>query len=376
MKDLYEILGVPKGASDTDVKRAYRKLAQKYHPDLNKDDKEAEARFKKVNQAYEVLSDKQKRQQYDQFGSMGNGPRGGPEGGFDFGNFGGFSGGTGGFADIFESFFGGNAGQARPRRSRAMRGNDIEAELKLKFEESVFGCEKILEITKADTCEHCKGNGAEPGAKIVNCDNCNGTGHIRSIKQTILGQISTSRACDKCGGEGRVPEKKCTKCHGAMRTRLKSKVTVKIPAGIEDRSIVKLSGKGEAGINGGPYGDLYLHVTVSGHNKFHRDGVDIKSIENIDLLQAVLGDKIKIPTVHGDIDLKIPAGTQNGDVFTLKGYGINSERTGGQGSHLVQIQVKVPRKLSSKEKELYAQLAAEKGLEIEPQTGILKRLRS
>ena len=367
MKDLYEILGIQNGASDDDIKRAYRKLAQKYHPDLNKDDKEAEAKFKEANQAYEILSDKQKRQQYDQFGSTGgpSGPGGG-FGGFDFGSFGG---GSGGFADIFETFFGGGGGG--PRRSggkRAMRGGDIEAELKLKFEESVFGCEKILEILKADTCEHCKGKGAEPGTEIINCTNCNGTGHIRSTKQTILGQISTSRVCDNCMGEGRVPEKKCTKCHGTMRTRQKSKVTVKIPVGIEDGSIVKLSGKGEAGVNGGPYGDLYLHVRVSPHNKFTRDGRDIRSIEEIDLIQAVLGDKIKIPTVHEDVELKIPAGTQNGDIFTLKGYGISD------GSHLVTIQVKIPKKLSSKEKQLYADLAAEKGLEIEAQTGILKKI--
>lgn len=372
MKDLYEILGVAKGASDQDIKRSYRKLAQKYHPDLNKDDKEAEAKFKEINQAYEVLSDKQKRQQYDHFGSAGPGMGGGgfQGGGFDFGSFGG---GGGGFADIFETFFGGGGGQRASRGSRAMRGGDIEAGLKLKFEESVFGCEKILEITKADTCEHCKGKGAEPGSKIVSCDNCNGTGQIRSTKQTILGQISTSRVCDKCNGEGRAPEKKCTKCHGTMRTRQKSKVTVKIPAGIENGAIIKLTGKGEAGINDGPYGDLYMHIQVLTHNKFVRDGIDIKSTEEIDLIQAVLGDKIKVQTVHGDVDLKIPTGTQNDDVFTLKDYGIKSDRT-GNGNHLVMIRVKIPKKLSFKEKTLYAELAAEKGLEIEAQTGILKKI--
>lgn len=376
MKDFYETLGVQKDASDQDIKRAYRKMAQKYHPDLNKDDKKAEAKFKEVNQAYEVLSDKQKRAQYDQFGSAGPGGagfNGFQGGGFDFGSFGG--GGGGGFADIFETFFGGGAqGGNRRGRSRSMRGSDIEAELKLKFEEAVFGAEKILELTKADTCEHCKGNGAEPGTKIVSCEHCKGTGHIRSVKQTILGQVSTSRICDQCGGEGRIPEKKCTKCHGAMRTRQKSKVTVKIPAGIDDGSIIKLSSKGEAGINGGPYGDLYMHVRVSHHNKFNRDGVDIKATEEIDLLQAVLGDKIKVPTVHGDVDLKIPAGTQNGDIFTLKGYGVKSERNGGQGNHLIMVQIKVPKKLSSKEKTLYKELATEKGLDVDEQTGILKKI--
>ncbi len=371
MKDLYEILGISRDASDADIKKAYRKLAQKYHPDTNEGDKAAEAKFKEVNQAYEVLSDKQKRQQYNQFGSTGG------AGGFDFGNFQGFDFGSGGgFADIFENFFGGGfrGGQGRQTGPRAMRGGDIEFELKLKFEEAVFGCEKTLEILKADICSHCKGKGAEPGSKIVDCGTCNGTGQIRSVKQTILGQMATSRICDQCRGEGRTPEKKCTQCHGTMRTRQKSKVTVKVPAGIDDNAIIKLSGKGEAGVNDGPYGDLYMHIRVLSHKKFFRNGIDIQSVEEIDLIQAVLGDLVKIPTVHGDVDLKIPAGTQNEHVFTLKGYGIQPANSGSQGNHQVKIHVTVPKKLSSKEKELYRQLAAEKGLEVNEQKGILKRM--
>jgi len=372
MKDFYEILGVDRSASDSDIKKAYRRLAQKYHPDTNKGDKGSEAKFKEINQAYEVLSDKQKRSQYDQFGSAG--PNAGPGGGFGGFQQGGFDFGGGGFADIFETFFGGGTRGQHRSGPRVLRGSDIEFELGLKFEEAVFGIEKTLEIAKAEICTHCKGKGAEPDSKIVNCSHCNGTGQIKSIRQTILGQVATSRICDQCQGEGRVPEKRCTKCHGSMRTRQKSKVTVKIPAGINNGSIIKLSEKGEAGINGGGYGDLYLHIRVLPHKEFVRDGQDIKSIHELDLLQAVLGDKIKVPTVHGDIDLKIPAGTQNEDVFTLKGYGIAPAGSSSQGNHLIKIHVKVPKKLSSKEKDLYKQLASAKGLELNEQTGILKKI--
>ncbi len=370
MKDLYEILGVSRDASDSDIKKAYRRMAQKYHPDKNKGDKEAESKFKEVSQAYEVLGDKQKRSQYDQFGSTG-GPGGG---GFDFNNFQQGFGGNG-FADIFETFFGGSfRGGPQQKGPRAIRGGDIEFELSLKFEEAVFGCEKTLEVVRADKCEHCNGNGAEPGSKIVTCTNCNGTGHIRAVKQTMLGQVSTSRICDRCRGEGRIPEKQCSKCHGSMRTRQKSRITVKVPAGIENNAIIKLSGKGEAGINGGRYGDLYLHVRVLPSKKFFRDGINIQSVQEIDLLQAVLGDQIKVSTVHGDVDLKIPAGTQNEHVFTLKGYGIAPANRNTQGVHQVKIHVKVPKKLSGKEKDLYKQLAETKGLQLNEQTGILKKI--
>lgn len=363
MKDLYEILGVQKTATDVEIKKAYRRLAQKYHPDLNKSNKDAEAKFKEINQAYEVLSDKQKRGQYDSFGSVGGQPGMDFSGfqNFDFGSFG------GGFADIFETFFGGGFNSRGGRRNTAVRGSDIEFNLKLRFEEAVFGCEKNLEMAKADICETCKGTGALPGAKIITCSVCNGAGQVRSVRQTILGQISTSRICSNCNGEGCVPEKKCHSCHGTARTRQKSKITVRIPAGIDDGAVIRVTGKGEAGVHGGPYGDLYLNINVLPHQKFFRDGHTIKSIEEIDLLWAVLGNNIKIDTVHGQIDFKIPAGTQGEDVFTLKGYGIKG------GDHLVKIRVKVPRKLSSKEKNLYMELAREKGFKLED-SSILKRI--
>ncbi|MFA6528493.1 MAG: molecular chaperone DnaJ [Candidatus Gracilibacteria bacterium] len=378
MKDLYEILGVSKTASDAEIKKAYRRLAQKHHPDMNKSDKTAEAKFKEVNQAYEILSDKQKRGQYDQFGSTSfNGGGGGPSGfqgfqGFDFGSF---SGGAGGFSDIFETFFGGDMGRrSRKSRKSGVRGDDIEFELNLTFEEAVFGIERTLEVAKADVCQTCEGKGYEANTKIVTCSNCNGAGQIRSVRQTILGQISTSHICSNCNGEGRVPEKKCHECHGTMRTRQKSKITVKIPSGIDDGSIVKLSGRGEAGVGGGPYGDLYLHIRVMAHNKFSREGTTIRSVEEIDLLQAVLGDQIKMATVYGEIDLKIPAGTQNGQIFTLKGYGVKPQNSTTAGEHLVKISIRIPKKLSNKERELYEQLALEKGLKTSGHGGIFGKI--
>lgn len=362
MKDLYEILGVPKTASDVEIKKAYRRLAQKHHPDLNKTDKGAEAKFKEVNQAYEVLSDKQKRREYDQFGNASF--NGGSSGGFNgFNGFQGFDFGSGGgFADIFETFFGGDTGgRTRKSRKTGIRGDDIEFELRLTFEEAVFGTERSLEVNKSGVCQTCNGKGHETNSKIITCTACNGAGQIRSVRQTILGQISTSHICSNCNGEGRIPEKKCSECHGTMRTRQKSKITVKIPSGVYDGAIIKLSGKGEAGVGGGGYGDLYLHLRVLSHNKFNREGTTIKSVEEVDLLQAVLGDQIKIATVYGEIDLKIPAGTQSEQVFALKGYGVKPQNSANAGEHLVKIVVRIPKKLSHKEKELYAQLAQEKG---------------
>lgn len=355
-KDLYAILGVEKSASEADIKRAFRKLAQKYHPDVNKGDAAAEQKFKEVSVAYEILGDKKKKAQYDQFGFSG-GPGG--AGGFGGGGFGGFdpSDFGGSFADIFETFFGGGAPGARgPRKRGPQPGSHIESAITLKFEEAVFGVEKELEITKAEVCEHCKGKGAEPGTSMKNCEECQGTGQVKSVRQTILGHVQTVRTCQICEGAGQIPEKKCASCHGQTRTRQKSRVTVKIPAGIENGATIRLKGKGEAGLQGGAYGDLYLHIQVSPHPKFERRVYDIHSIEPLHLVQAVLGTTVSVETVHGAVDLKIPTGTQSEQVFKVKGYGVPNMRGNTKGDHYVKVQVQIPKKLSRKEKELYKQL--------------------
>lgn len=367
-QDLYEVLGVQKGADDSAIKAAYRKLALKWHPDKHKGDAGAEKKFKEINVAYEVLSDKQKRQQYDTFGSTGGRPGGFPGGGggggFDFNGFSGFGGsGASDFADIFESFFGGSGGRAKTRRhGGAIRGNDIETNIKITFEEAVFGCEKELEITKLDVCKNCEGKGAEPGSSIVSCSPCSGTGEVRTVRNTILGQMATSRVCEECHGEGKVPEKKCAKCQGTTRFRDKERIKIKIPAGVDNGSTIRLSGKGEGGIKGGPAGDLYINLFVAASKQFIRSGVDIHSEINLHVLQAVMGSEVEVETIHGREKIKIPPGTEEGKVFKISGKGV--PRSAGAGDHLAKIKIKVPKKVSKKEKELYAQLADEAGLDI------------
>lgn len=373
-QDIYETLGVKKNATDTEIKAAYRKAALKWHPDKNKGDKGAEKKFKEINQAYEILSDKKKRQQYDTFGTAGGQggfPGGGGYSGFPGGaagfDFSGFSGGSSSFADIFETFFGGGGGgRARKysQKSGTMRGNDIESSIKISFGEAVFGCEKELEITKPDVCDHCKGNGTEPGSSIIACKTCNGTGEIRSVRNTILGQITTSNECDECGGEGKIPEKRCTKCHGTSRVRTKERVKVKIPAGVDNGSTIRLHGKGEGGIKGGSAGDLYIELVVEPHEKFVRRGADIHSELEIQLVQAVLGGEAVAETVHGKTNIKIPAGTEDGKIFKLSGSGAPKLGGGSQGDHFVKIKIIIPKKLSRKEKELYEELAKEGGMDI------------
>lgn len=364
-KDLYEILGVQKNASDADIKKAYRRSAQKHHPDRNKGDKTSEQKFKDINNAYQVLSDRQKRSQYDQFGSASNNPPnfggGFQGGGFDFSSFG------GSFSDIFETFFGGESNTRGRRRNRKTRGRDIETSVNITFEESAFGCEKIFEITKLDTCNKCQGTGSEPGIKISTCPICHGTGEIRSIQQTILGQIATSMPCNNCHGEGRIPEKKCSNCKGETVSRTTENVKVKIPSGIDDSSTIRLSGKGEAGAKNGGYGDLYIHIIVLPHKEFKRKDSDIYSNVNINVLQAILGDEVGINTLHGKVILKVPSGTQSGKLFKIANKGIQKIRTNDLGDHYVKINVEIPQKLSSEERALYFEIAKIKGLDIKEQ---------
>jgi molecular chaperone DnaJ len=375
-KDYYSILGVSKDASDQDIKKAYRKQALQYHPDKNKGDKASEQKFKDANEAYEVLSDKQKRANFDQFGSadgaFGAAGSGGGAGfgqgfsgqGFDFGNFA----GQGGFADIFESFFGGSA--SGHKKQGPQQGEDVEFSLNLAFEEAAFGTEKELIITKLVSCDNCHGTGAEPGSKTITCPQCRGTGEIRTIRQTLFGQVAASSMCPTCHGEGRVHEKKCSVCHGATRIRKSEKIRVKIPAGVDNDSTIRLAGRGQAGMFGGPGGDLYVHVRVSPSKKFVRHNYDVHGEIHVNLLHAILGGEVDVETLKGMVTLKIPAGTQSGKIFKLNGYGIERLRSSGFGDQYVKVIVDIPLKLSKKEKELYAQIAEETGLSKKGKKGL------
>lgn len=374
-KDYYQTLGIDKKASEQDIKKAYRKLAQQYHPDKNKGDEAANARFKEINEAYEVLSDKQKRATYDQFGSAGaNFGQGFSGNGQGFGGFGfdmnDFGGGASSFSDIFETFFGGGAPRgARKPKTGARRGNDIEATIELTFEESVFGTEKELQVTKPETCDRCAGQTVEPGSKLISCITCQGTGEVRSVRHTILGQINTSQVCANCHGQGQVPEKVCTQCHGTGRVRKTEKIRVKIPAGVDEGAVIRLTEKGEAGVKGGKHGDMYAHIRVQRSAKFIRDGFDIHTEEKIHLLQAVLGAEIEINTIHEKMTLKIPHGTQSGKVFKIKDKGIVKLNGVGNGDHYVKVIVEIPEKITKKEKAIYEELAKEGNIEVKPDKG-------
>jgi len=368
--DYYSILGIPKSASAEEIKRAYRKLAHQHHPDK---DKGNEAKFKEINEAYQVLSDPAKRSQYDQFGSaFTNGARGQGAGAgfnpqdFDFSNF------TRGFGfegedpfDIFSNIFGGGGG----RRSRRERGVDLEYGLILSFEEAVFGVEKEIQIEKTDKCEHCNGSGTEPGSKISTCPKCHGQGQIRVMRRTIFGQMQTATNCDECEGSGKVAERSCAVCKGSGQKRRVKTLKVKIPAGIDDGQRIRVSGEGEAGYKGSNFGDLYLSIQVSPSRQFRRDGPTLFSDISISVYQAALGTEVEVPTVDGRVKLKIPAGTQSEKVFRLKGKGAHILNSSGRGDHLVTVHVATPTKLTKKEKELFKQLAAEKGESVEVDEG-------
>lgn len=341
-KDYYDILGISKGASDDEIKKAYRKLAMKYHPDRNPDNKEAEEKFKDINEAYQVLSDPQKKSQYDQFGTTDfNGGFGG-SGGFDFS-------GMGGFEDIFDSFFGG--GFSSRRRNGPERGADLEYTLNLTFEEAVFGVEKEISISKNENCENCNGTGSKPGSNAKTCDKCGGTGQVRYQRNTPLGSFVSTATCDKCNGTGKVITDPCSHCHGKGTVRKNKKVKIKIPAGVDTGNVLPLRGQGEPGKNGGPTGDLYINIRVSSHKVFNRKGFDIYIEEHISFGKASFGTELKVPTIDGDVKYKVPAGTQSGTVFRLRGKGVPKVNGHGRGDEYVKIIVDIPKVLNEKQKE-------------------------
>lgn len=347
-RDYYDVLGVSKTANDDEIKKAYRGLAKKYHPDVCKEP-DAEAKFKEVQEAYEVLSDSTKRQQYDQFGHEG--PMGGA-GGFDGFNFGG---GFGGFEDIFSSFFGG--GSRRKSSTGATRGRNIKTTITLTFEEAAFGCEKEITLTKLETCKDCSGTGAMSGKDIETCSRCHGRGRVVVEQNSIFGRVQTETTCPNCGGKGKTIKNKCTSCHGEGRIKVTSKLKVKIPSGVDDEQTLTVSGKGEAGTNGGMNGDLYIEINVKEHDLFERDGVHLYFEMPITFSQAALGAQIEIPTLDGKALLKVPSGTQTGTKFKLTGRGIKNARTGEVGNLYVIAKIITPTKLSQEQKDLFNKLS-------------------
>lgn len=352
-RDYYEILGISKNASADEIKKAFRKAAIQHHPDKEGGD---EAKFKEINEAYEVLKDAQKRQRYDQFGHAGVGGNGGG-GGNPFEGFGGqgqnvhFDFGDGGLGDIFGSFFGG--GQQRGQGPR--RGRDVETSIELTFEEAVFGAEKTIRLTLDDECSHCKGSTVEPGYSLKTCDTCKGAGQQMRVMNTIFGAIQQAVTCPTCSGRGKVPEKVCSVCRGSGTERKKSDITLKVPAGIDDGATIRLQERGEA-IGQGTRGDLYVHIRVKPHKKFTREGTIILSEEHVGMVDAALGTEITVDTVDGPVRMKVPAGTQSGTDFKLSSHGVPHLRSESRGPHIVSIIVDTPTKLTKKQKELLESL--------------------
>lgn len=359
--EYYDRLGVSKDASQDEIKRAYRKMSKKYHPDINKEPG-AEEKYKEVQEAYETLSDDQKRAAYDQYGPDGANGFGGQGG---FGGFDSGQGGFGGFEDIFSSFFGGGATR-NPNAPR--QGDDLQYRVNLSFEEAIFGAEKEVHYNREATCKTCSGSGAKPGTSPVTCGRCHGQGVINVDTQTPLGMMRRQVTCDVCHGTGQEIKEPCQTCHGTGHEKQSHKVSVKIPAGVETGQQIRLAGQGEAGFNGGPYGDLFVIINVNPSDKFTRDGSTIYYTLNISFVQAALGDTVEVPTVHGNVEMTIPAGTQTGKTFRLKGKGAPRLRGGSQGDQHVTVKIVTPTKLNDAQKEALLAFAKASGDEkIAPQ---------
>ncbi|SFL32190.1 molecular chaperone DnaJ [Pelosinus propionicus] len=360
-RDYYEVLGVNKGASDDEIKKAFRKMARKYHPDVNRDKtKEAEEQFKEVNEAYEVLSNSERRAQYDQFGHAAFDGNGG-------GGFGGFGGGSsGGFNDIFDMFFGGQSGFGG-RQPGPEKGSDLRYDMEITFEQAAFGVEMEIQIPRTEDCQKCSGSGAAPGTHAETCSQCKGTGQIQVAQNTPFGRMVNTRTCDRCRGEGKIVQTPCKECHGQGKTRVKRKIKVKIPAGVDNGSRLRVSHEGEAGMRGGPPGDLYVYIFVKSHKLFTREGSEVICEVPISFVQATLGDEIEVPTLDGKVKLKVTEGTQSGTIFRLREKGIPHLRGNGRGDQHVRVKVLTPQKLNEKQRELLQEFAKASGENINPE---------
>ncbi len=367
-RDYYEVLGVPRSADAQEMKKAYRKLAMEYHPDRNPSE-DAAAKFKEINQAYEVLSDDQKRQMYDRFGHAG--VEGNQGGGFD-----GFHGFEGGFGDIFDAFFGGGRRGGRRRRGPA-RGADLRFNMRLTFEEAIFGVEREIEFQRQERCTRCAGKGAEPGTELVTCPECNGAGEIRRSQQSIFGQFVNVAPCARCSGEGKIVPNPCEDCRGTGRIRSPRKIAVKVPAGVDDGSQIRLAGEGEAGARGGESGNLYVVLSVADHERFQRVEDHIVLELPVNVAQAALGAELSIPTLDGDLSFEVPAGTQSGEDFVIRGKGVPHLRGAGRGDMVVRVTVVVPESLSDEQRELLEKLAETMGTPTLPRRnkGFFERIR-
>ena len=355
-RDYYEVLGVSKGASDDEIKKAYKKQARKYHPDLHPDNKEAEEKFKEVNEAYEVLSDSTKKARYDQFGHAGVDPNfgaggfgGGFDGGFDFGDLG----------DIFGSFFGGGfgGGGRRSNPNAPQRGESIRLSLAITFEEAAFGCEKDVTVERMEQCGTCHGNGCAPGTTPEVCPDCHGSGQVQVRRQTPMGVFATTSPCGRCGGKGKIIHQPCTDCKGSGSVRKRKTIKASIPAGIDNGQTISIRGQGHAGKNGGPAGDLLITITVKPHELFRREGTSILCDAPITFAQAVLGAELEIPTIDGKVKYDLPEGTQTGTTFRLKGKGIPSINGRGRGDQYVTVYIETPKNLNKEQKEALKKFA-------------------
>jgi len=348
-KDFYEVLKLNREASDDEIKKSYRKLAKEYHPDMNPGNPKAEAKFKEINEAYETLSNPERKAQYDRFGH--HDPSQGGFGGFDFGGF-----GQGGMGDIFDMFFGGGTGGSASRnRNAPTRGADFRYDLEISFDEAAFGCKREIDVNRTENCSECNGTGAKKGTQPKTCTVCGGRGEIQQAQNTAFGRFVNVRACETCRGEGKIITEPCERCRGKKKVRKVRKISVTIPPGIDNGQAITLRGEGDPGERGGPNGDLYVYIIVKPHKLFERKGYDIHCEVPITFVQATLGAEIEVPTLEGRIKYQIPEGTQPGTVFRIKNRGIQHLRDTVRGDQFVRVNIEVPKRLNQKQKELLVQ---------------------